>query len=199
MFLSSTGLWKGWRDGLIDGCETDRRIKSFLQGKCRCHPIDQQGCHDQYPALLVPEKPAFFRFSGSCLGPILLDTSLHMSSSARVPGEAPAATVLSLTCFFRQNEFRNKGGKPETSASIGKKRSRRSVPFVSSNNVFYFEVHSETEDKGHLSENTDNAEYETSEMSARPGTYAIAPIPSFPVPEDGFMSFFHSLLSPIFP
>lgn len=78
MFLSSTGLWKGWRDGLIDGCETDRRIKSSLQGKCPRHPIDQQGSHDQYPALLVPEKPAFFRFSGSCLGPVLLDTSTHV-------------------------------------------------------------------------------------------------------------------------
>lgn len=48
-------------------------------------------------------------FFGSHLESVLLDTTLHMFVSDRIPGEAPTATLLSPTCFFfffRQNEFK---------------------------------------------------------------------------------------------
>lgn len=38
--------------------------------------------------------------SGSCLEPVLLDTTLHMFFSDTIPGEALTARVLTLTCFF---------------------------------------------------------------------------------------------------
>lgn len=54
------------------------------------------------PSHSLPEKQELLLgfFLGSQLDPVLLDTTLHMFVSDRIPGEAPAATVLSLTCFF---------------------------------------------------------------------------------------------------